>query len=188
MLAVSARAAMGRVSLLSAVSQPRLARVVCPRMLHTEKRIETELGLKLPPSPPPLAIYVPWTRTGNLLFLSGHIPFKEDMKTLYVGKVGKEFTTEEGAEIAKRIGLLLTSTLKAATGDLDKVKRIVKIVGFVNCPDDFTEQPEVLNGCSMLLGDVFGKERATHSRSAVGTNSLPRQVPVEIELIAEIED
>ena len=120
-----------------------------------------------------------------MLYLSGHVPFKEDMKTLHVGKVGVEYTTEQAAEFAHRIALELIATLKA-NADLDKI-RIVKLVGFVNCVDGYTQQPEVINGCSNLLGDVFGKERGTHARSAVGTNSLPRNVPVEIELIAEVE-
>ena len=165
-----------------------LRAVACaaPRMVHTEKRIE-ELGLKLPAMPMPLASYTPWIRTGNLIFLSGHVPFKEDMKALHVGKVGVEYSTEEGAAFARTIGLELVSTLQGAVGgDLDKVKRIVKLVGFVNCTDDYTNQPEVINGCSDLMGEIFGPERGTHSRSAVGTNSLPRQVPVEIEMIAEV--
>jgi len=157
------------------------------RMLHTEKRIE-ELGLTLPEMPKPLANYVPAIRSGNMVYLAGHIPFKEDMKTLNVGTVGVDYTTAEAAEFAKFIGLELISTLKGTVGDLDKVKKIVKIVGFVNCTDDYKEQPEVINGCSNLIGEVFGPERGTHARSAVGTNSLPRQVPVEIEMIAEIED
>ena len=127
-----------------------------------------------------------YVRTGNLLYLAGHIPFKEDLKSLHVGKVGKDYTTEQAAKFAERVGLLLTGTLKKAVGDLDRVVRIVKLVGFVNCTDDFTQQPEVINGCSNLLGAIFGPERGTHARSAVGTNSLPRNVPVEIELIAEV--
>ena len=98
------------------------------------------------------------------------------------------FPCAQGAAIARVIGLELVSTLKSAVGDLDRVKRVVKIVGFVNCPDDYAQQPEVINGCSDLLAEVFGPERGVHARSAVGTNSLPRQVPVEIELIAEVED
>ena len=161
------------------------------RMVHTEKAI-ADLGILLPTMPAPLASYVPCVRSGNMLFLSGHVPFKEDMKTLHVGKVGEgaDYSTEEGAAFARRIGLELVSTLKANCpgGDLDKVKRIVKLVGFVNCTDSYAQQPEVLNGCSELMWEIFGKERGTHARSAVGTNSLPRQVPVEIEMIAEIED
>lgn len=178
-----------RRPLLSRIS-PSATHVAAPpavRFVHTEKKIE-ELGFTLPPPAKPLATYVPWVRTGNLIFISGHIPFKEDMASLHVGKVGKDFTTAEGQEFAERIGLLLTSTLKSAVGDLDKVKKIVKLVGFVNCPDDFYEQPEVLNGCSSLMAAVFGPERGPHSRSAVGTNVLPRNVPVEIEMIAEVYD
>ena len=99
-----------------------------------------------------------------------------------------DFRAQEGAEFARFIGLELISTLKNEVGDLDKVKRIVKLVGFVNCNDAYTEQPEVINGCSNLMAEIFGAERGTHARSAVGTNSLPRDVPVEIEMIAELED
>ena len=155
--------------------------------MATEDRLK-ELGLTLPVMPSPLASYVPWVRTGNLIFLSGHVPFQEDMKTLHTGKVGDAFSTEEAAELAKLIGLELIATLKSAVGSLDKVTRIVKVVGFVNCPDTFTQQPEVINGCSNLLGEVFGKERGAHARSAVGTNALPLGVPVEIEAIFEVRD
>merc|ERR1711908_235292 len=147
-----------------------------------------ELGYKLPSLPTPLASYTPLVRTGNVVYISGHIPWKEDMKSLHVGKVGVDYTTEQAAELAELIGLGLVSTLKAGVGDLDKVKRIVKLVGFVNCTDDYKEQPEVINGCSNMLGKVFGTERGTHARSAVGTNSLPRGIPVEIEMIAEVEE
>ena len=99
-----------------------------------------------------------------------------------------EYSAEEAAEFAKRVALLLVCTLSDAVGgDLDRVKRIVKVVGFVNCVDTFTQQPEVINGASNLLAEIFGAERGSHARSAVGTNSLPRNVPVEIELIAEVE-
>ena len=153
--------------------------------MTTEARI-AELGLTLPTMPTPLASYIPCSRAGNLLYLSGHVPFKEDMKSLHVGKVGKDYSVEEAANFARVIGLELCATLKTYAGDLDKV-RIVKLVGFVNCTDDFTQQPEGINGCSDLLGEIFG-ERGKHARSAVGTNSLPRQVPVEIEMIAEVAD
>ena len=157
-------------------------------MVATEERI-AELGLTLPAVPKPLASYATYTRAGSLIFTAGHIPFQEDMKSLHVGKVGVAYSVEEAAAFARRVAVLLVSTLRDAVGgDLDRVKRIVKVVGFVNCPDEFTEQPEVINGCSDLLGEIFGKERGTHARSAVGTNSLPRNVPVEIELIAEVED
>lgn len=156
-------------------------------MVNTEKRLE-ELGLQLVKYPAPLASYVPYVQTGNLIYTAGHVPFKDDLKSLHQGKVGVEYSTEEAAEFAKRVALLLVCTLSDAVGgDLDRVKRIVKVVGFVNCVDTFTQQPEVINGASNLLAEIFGAERGSHARSAVGTNSLPRNVPVEIELIAEVE-
>jgi enamine deaminase RidA (YjgF/YER057c/UK114 family) len=164
-------------------------RALAPRAVHTEARIK-ELGYSLPDMPVPLASYTPFVRVGNMVYCSGHVPFKDLSvnKDLYRGKVGVDYTVEEAADIAKIIGLELVSTLqKASGGDLDKVKRIVKLVGFVNCPDDFHNQPEVMNGCSDVIGEIFGEARGTHARSAVGTNSLPRQVPVEIEMIAELE-
>jgi len=146
-----------------------------------------ELELVLPPYPAPLASYAPFVRCGNLLYLSGHVPFKEDCKTLHTGRVGRDLTTAEASSLARHIGLEMVTTLKSAVGDLDKVERIVKLVGFVQCEDDYTEQPEVINGCSDLLQEIFG-DKGVHARSAVGTNALPRQVPVEIEMIAEIRD
>ena len=157
-------------------------------MVQTEAKLE-ELGLKLPPMPSALASYIPCVRSGNMLHTAGHVAFRNfETKELYQGKVGKDYTVEEAADLAKLIGLELMATMKNEIGDLDKVKRIVKVVGFVNCPDDFGQQPEVINGCSNVMTAVFGVERGTHARSAVGTNSLPRQAPVEIELIAEVAD
>ena len=157
------------------------------RCVHTERRLE-ELGITLPTMPLPLASYTTCVISGNHIFTAGHVPFTPDMKQLVKpGKVGRDYSTEEGAAMARFIGLELISTIKAHVGDLDRVKRIVKVVGFVNCPDDYGDQPEVLNGCSDLMAEVFGAERGTHARSAVGTNSLPRQMPVEIEMIVEIE-
>ena len=169
-------------------ARPALVRSSLLRSVHTEAKI-AELGLTLPPMPKALGVYVPAVRSGNHIFTAGHIYFTDptDATTLKKGKVGVDYTTAEAADIAKGIALELIATLKNEVGDLDKIKRIVKVVGFVNAPDTFEEQPEVLNGCSKLLGAVFG-ERGVHARSAVGTNSLPRNVPVEIELIAEVED
>lgn len=157
------------------------------RAIHTEKRLE-ELGLVLPEMPAPLASYTTCVRSGNMLFMAGHVPFTPDMKSLVKpGKVGIHYTTEEAHDLARFIGLELLSTIKGNVGDLDRVRKIVKVVGFVNCPDDFGDQPEVLNGCSDLMEEVFGRERGVHARSAVGTNSLPRQMPVEIEMIVEVD-
>lgn len=157
------------------------------RLVHTEQRIK-DLGIELPVMTVPLANYTSFVQTGNLVFLSGHIPFKDvETKSLFTGKVGVDYTTEEAQDIARLIGLELVGTLKEALGDLDRVTRIVKVVGFVNCPDDYGDQPEVLNGCSNVLGEIF-QERGVHARSAVAVNVLPRNVPVEIELIAEVKD
>ena len=173
-----------RPSLLLALG-PSLRLRAAPRMVHTEAKI-AELGLKLPPMPVPLASYVPILRTGNMVFLSGHVPFKEDMKTPIPGIVGKDFTTAQGAELAKLTALELVSSLKVAVGDLDRVRRIVKLNGYIACAPDFTEHPEVLNGASNLLGEIFG-DRGVHARAAVGVTSLPRGVPVEIDLVVEID-
>lgn len=117
---------------------------------------------------------------------AGHLPQPAGDKPLITGKVGRDLTTEEANEAAKIVGLNIIATLKNHLGDLDRVKRIVKLVGFVNCVDDYKEQPLVINGCSNLLGEVFG-DKGTHARSAVGTNALPLGVSVEIEAIVEVE-
>jgi len=133
-----------------------------------------------------VANYLPAVRTGNLVFLSGHGPFKED-GSLITGKVGSELTVEQGYEAARRVAVGLLGSLKAEIGDLEKVKRVVKLLGLVNCPSDFTEQPKVINGASDLLVEVFGA-RGKHARSAVGANALPMNITVEIEMIVEVSD
>eukprot|EP01040_Poterioochromonas_malhamensis_P002145 gene2144-2286_t len=163
-------------------------RVLTPSLLrrsvHVEAKIEA-LGLKLPQPAVPKGSFVNFVVVDNLAYLSGHLPQPAD-GPLFVGKVGKELTVEQGYEAAKFVGLNLCATLKHNLGDLDKVKRVVKILGLVNCVDGFTQQPAVINGCSDLLLKVFG-EKGQHARSALGTNSLPLGVPVEIEAIFEIE-
>ena len=143
-----------------------------------------ELGLILPQPPKPLANYVRAVRTGNLLFVSGHGPY-DDGKTKISGKVGRELTIEEGYQTARNVALNCLASIKATIGDLDKVKRFVKILGMVNCTDDFKEQPKVINGCSDLLVAIF-EDAGKHARSAVGMQALPNQIPVEIEMILEI--
>ncbi len=150
--------------------------------MKIEKKLE-DLGLELPEIPKPMANYVPAVRTGNLLFLSGHGPQKD----IPTGKVGGELTVEQGYEAAKSTALCLISTIKNSIGDLDKVKRIVKLVGFVNCSGDFTDQPKVVNGASDLFVEIFG-EKGAHARAAVGMYQLPGGIPVEIEVIVEVED
>lgn len=126
-------------------------------------------------------------RSGNLLFTAGHLPQPAGGGPLVTGKVGKDLTVEQGYEAAKLVALNLIATLKQQLGDLDKVERVVKLVGFVNCTDGFTQQPQVVNGASDLLAEVFG-EKGKHARSAVGTNALPLNVAVEIEAIVQIRD
>jgi len=145
-----------------------------------------EMGIELPPAVTPVANYVPTVRAGNLIFLSGHGPLKED-GSLITGKVGSDLTTEQGYEAARRIAIGLLGSLKASIGDLDKVKRVVKLLGLVNCTSDFKDQPKVINGASDFFVEVFG-DKGKHARSAVGTNALPMNIAVEIEMIVEVEE
>jgi enamine deaminase RidA (YjgF/YER057c/UK114 family) len=142
-----------------------------------------ELGITLPAVSAPAAAYVPFVRTGNLVFLSGHIA-KKDGKA-WVGQFGKNMTTEQGKAAARAIAIDLMGTLQAAVGDLEKVKRIVKVMSLVNSTPDFTEQHLVTNGASELLGQVFG-DKGAHARSAFGVAQIPMGACVEIELIAEV--
>ena len=142
-----------------------------------------ELGITLPAISAPAAAYVPFVRTGNLVFVSGHIA-KKDGKA-WVGQFGKNMTTEEGKAAARAIAIDLMGTLQAAVGDLEKVKRIVKVMSLVNSTPDFTEQHLVTNGASELLGQVFG-DKGAHARSAFGVAQIPMGACVEIELIAEV--
>ena len=153
--------------------------------MKVERKVK-ELGLELPAAPKPVANYVTAVRSGNLVFLSGHGPVKED-GTLITGKVGTDLTWEQGYEATKRVTLGLLSSLKAEIGDLDKVRRVVKLLGMVNCTPDFEDQPKVINGASDLLVELFG-EKGKHARSAVGMNALPSNISVEIEMIVEVED
>jgi enamine deaminase RidA (YjgF/YER057c/UK114 family) len=150
--------------------------------MKVEEKLK-EMGLKLPEIPKPVANYVPAVRTGNLLFVSGHGP----QKHIATGKVGRELSLEEGYEAARNTALCLLSTIRNTIGDLDKVKRVAKLVGFVNCSEDFTDQPKVVNGASDLFVEVFG-ERGKHARAAVGMYQLPGGIPVEIEVVVEVED
>ena len=142
------------------------------------------LGITLPPVSIPAAAYVPFVKTGNLVFLSGHIAKKDS--TPWVGQFGKNITTEEGKAAARSIAIDLLGTLHAAVGDLNQVKRIVKVMSLVNSTGDFTEQHLVTNGCSELLGEVFGPIVGAHARSAFGVSQIPMGACVEIELIAEV--
>ncbi len=143
------------------------------------------LGLTLPVTNPPIANYVPAVRTGNLVFLSGHIPRDTGGKVI-AGKVGRDANEKDANAAARTTALALLATLKKEIGELSKVKRIVKVGGFVNAVDDFKAQPQVMNGCSDLLVAVFG-DRGKHARAALGMASLPLGAVVEIEMIVEIE-
>ena len=142
-----------------------------------------ELDITLPAVATPAAAYVPFVRTGNLVFLSGHIARKDGKP--WVGQLGKTMQTEEGKQAARSIAIELMGTLQAAVGDLNKVKRIVKVMSLVNSTPDFTEQHLVTNGASELLAQVFG-DAGAHARSAFGVAQIPMGACVEIELIAEI--
>ncbi len=151
--------------------------------MSAEKRLK-ELGIELPPVAAPVANYVNAVRTGNLLFLAGKGPSPVDGLRPQ-GKLGREFTVEQGYRFARSTGLALLAVMKAELGSLDRVRRVVKVLGMVNAVPDFTDQPKVINGCSDLLVEVFG-ERGRHARSAVGMGSLPNGIPVEIEAIVEV--
>jgi enamine deaminase RidA (YjgF/YER057c/UK114 family) len=153
--------------------------------MKTERRLK-ELGIELAPATSPMANYVNAVRTGNLLHLAGKGPGLPG-QPLPTGKVGRDLTIEQAYQHARETGLNLIAVMKAKLGDLDRVKRIVKVLGMVNALPEFGRQPEVINGCSDLFVEVFG-ERGRHARSAVGMGSLPRGIPVEIEVIVEVED
>ena len=142
-----------------------------------------ELNITLPPVSVPAAAYVPFVRTGNLVFLSGHIAKKDGQ--VWVGQLGKTMGTEEGKAAARAVAIDLMGTLQVAAGGLENVKRIVKVMSLVNSAPDFTEHHLVTNGCSELLGQVFG-EKGAHARSAFGVAQIPLGACVEIELIAEV--
>ena len=152
---------------------------------NPEAKLE-ELGIELVEPSKPVANYVNAVRTGNLIFLAGKGPRTPDGE-LIKGKLGADLDVEKGYEAARAVAILQLAVLKAELGDLNKVKRIVKVLGMVNATPDFTDHPEVINGFSDLMVEVFG-EKGKHARAAVGMGSLPRNIAVEIELIVEVED
>ncbi|MDX6752040.1 RidA family protein [Geminicoccaceae bacterium 1502E] len=151
--------------------------------MQTEQRLK-ELGIELPRTSAPVATYVNAVQTGNLLFLSGKGPVQADGSQAR-GKVGRDVTTEEAYKHARLVGLQLVAVMKDELGDLDRVKRIVKVLGMVNGVPEFEDHPKVINGCSDLFGEIFG-ERGRHARSAVGMGGLPHSITVEIECIVEV--
>ncbi len=153
--------------------------------MKIEKKLE-EMGYSLPPTPTPAGAYIPFRRTGNLVYISGQGSMVEG-ELKYAGKVGSDVTEEEGYEASRISVINLLSILKSAIGDLDKVVQVINLHGFVNSAPGFVRQPMVINGASEFLVDLFG-EKGRHSRCALSCNELPFDTPVEIEMIVEVED
>jgi enamine deaminase RidA (YjgF/YER057c/UK114 family) len=145
-----------------------------------------QLGLALPPAPKPLGVYKPFLIVGNLVYVSGHGTVKTD-GSLIIGRVGKDFTMEEGKVAAQQVGLAILATLKKNLESFDRIKRVIKVLGMVNCTPDFERHPFVINGCSELFAKVWGEDNGVGVRSAVGMGSLPDNIPVEIEAIFELQ-
>jgi len=152
--------------------------------MNPEARL-AELKLELPCAPKPVAVYKPLVICGNLAYVSGHGPLKSD-KTMMTGRVGQDLDLEAGKAAARQTGLAILATLRNELGSLDRVKRVIKVLGMVNCTPDFRDHPQVINGCSELFRDVFGPENGIGARSAVGMGSLPGNIAVEIEAVFEI--
>lgn len=155
--------------------------------MSAERRLQ-ELHITLPTPATPVAKYKMCVQVGNVLYVSGHGPAKVTPTTPTSGKVGLDLTFDQGKEAARAVGLNMLATLKNHLGSLDKVKRLVKTLGLVNCAHDFKDQPKVINGFSELFADIFGEDAGVGARSAVGTNALPGNIPVEIECIFELVD
>ncbi len=145
----------------------------------------TALGLELPPAPKPLGVYKPLLIDGKHCYVSGHGTLKPDGNFI-IGRVGDTMTMEEGKLAARQVGLAILATLKENLGSLDKIKRVIKVLGMVNCPYDFDKHPFVINGCSELFAAVWGQDNGIGVRSAVGMGSLPGNIPVEIEVLFEL--
>ena len=143
------------------------------------------LALELPPAPVPVAVYKPVVVVGNIAYVSGHGPLRAD-KTLITGVVGRDLDLEAGKLAARQVGLAILATLRAHFGSLDRVTRVVKVLGMVNSAPDFYEHPKVINGCSELFADVWGADNGIGARSAVGMGPLPGNIAVEIEAIFEV--
>jgi enamine deaminase RidA (YjgF/YER057c/UK114 family) len=153
--------------------------------MSAEKNFK-ELNLELPPAPTPIGVYVPFLKVGKFCYVSGHGPLLPD-KTLIRGRIGQDMDPEQGKLAARQVGLAILSTLKSHLGSLNKVKRVIKVLGMVNADPSFEKHPYIINGCSELFAEVWGKENGIGVRSAVGMGSLPDNIPVEIEAIFELE-
>lgn len=153
--------------------------------MNTPEQNFAATGLTLPPAPKPMGVYKPCLIDGKYLYVSGHGTVKED-GSLIVGRVDDDLTKEEGKLAAQQVGLAILATIKANLGSLDKVKRVIKVLGMVNCEPRFGEHPYVINGCSELFAKVWGDDNGIGVRSAVGMGSLPGNIPVEIEAMFEL--
>jgi enamine deaminase RidA (YjgF/YER057c/UK114 family) len=151
----------------------------------TPDQLFEKLGLTLPPAPKPLGVYKPFLKVGNLVYVSGHGTVKAD-GSLIIGRIGKDLTVEEGKAAAQQVGLAILATLKQNLGSFNPIKRVIKVLGMVNCIPDFERHPFVINGCSELFAKVWGEDNGVGVRSAVGMGSLPDNIPVEIEAIFEL--
>ena len=149
-----------------------------------EERFES-LGLKLPPAPAPSGVYTPCLIDGKHCYVSGHGPVQGD-KSLITGCIGKDMNIDEGKLAARQVGLTILSTIRSKIGSLDKIKRVIKVLGMVNCVPDFEKHPYIINGCSELFAQVWGDENGIGVRSAVGMGSLPGNIPVEVEALFEL--
>jgi enamine deaminase RidA (YjgF/YER057c/UK114 family) len=154
--------------------------------MGAEARLK-ELNITLPSPATPMANYVGAVRTGHLLFVAGHGPIRHEGTGMARGKLGRDLTVDEGYQVAREVGLNLLATVRASLGSLDRVKRIVKVLGMVRSAEGFGDQPKVINGFSDLMVEVFGEAIGKHARSAVGMAELPVGIPVEIEMVVEVE-
>ncbi|GAC1301789.1 MAG: RidA family protein [Mucilaginibacter sp.] len=153
--------------------------------MNTADQNFAETGLSLPPAPKPLGVYKPYLIDGKYLYVSGHGTVQDD-GSLIVGRIGDTMTAEEGKLAARQVGLAILSTIKTNLGSLDKIKRVIKVLGMVNCTHDFEKHPFIINGCSELFAKVWGDDNGVGVRSAVGMGSLPGNIPVEIEVLFEL--
>jgi enamine deaminase RidA (YjgF/YER057c/UK114 family) len=154
--------------------------------MNTPEENFAALGLNLPPAPKPLGVYKPCLVDGKYLYLSGHGPVQDDA-SLIIGRIGDTINQEDGKLAARQVGLTMLATIKANIGSFNKIKRVIKVLGMVNCTPDFEKHPFIINGASELFAKVWGEENGIGVRSAVGFGSLPDNIPVEIEALFELE-
>ena len=153
--------------------------------MNIETKLE-ELGITLPEAPSAVATYQPWIQTGNLIFTSGQLPFRDGL-IAYEGKLGSELSEEDGYQAARQCALNAIAQLKAAAGNLNKIRKIVRIEGYVHCADGFRGHPQVINGASDLIVEIFG-EKGRHTRLALGINEMPVNAAVQLAITAEVDD